>query len=67
MLNEKIFLVKENQTCLNVDPKDICIDFNIVEKYLDLIPEKILQESPINLNVLKEMISLSIKYASSKC
>ena len=56
MLNEKIFLVKENQTCLNVDPKDIRINFNIVEKYLDLIPEKVLHESPINLNVLRRPV-----------
>ena len=48
-----VTLVEENKTCLDVNYKHLSVKFKTVKKYSDLIDSKKLEESGIDLNVLK--------------
>lgn len=58
-LNEickNIVLIKENKTCLDVDPKHLNIKFNVCDSYIELIGEDKIQELGIDPNVLKRPV-----------
>ncbi len=52
-LFKNIVLIKENKTCLEVDPKHLNVNFKVVKKYLDLIDLRKLEETGIDIDVLK--------------
>ena len=51
-----VVLVKENVTCLEVNPVDIKIKFNVVDSYKDLIGEDKLNELGIDIERLKRPV-----------
>ncbi len=55
-MKNRIFLVKENVSCLNINPLDLNLDFKIVNSYCDLIGEEIICKSGINPEVLQRPI-----------
>ena len=55
-LNEQfrnVSLIRENKSCLDVNPHDLNIDFNIVESFTDLIDLQFVKEQGIDIGVLK--------------
>ena len=54
---KNVVLVEENKTCLEINPKHLNIDFKVVKKYVDLIDLEKIEESGIDLSVLKRPIS----------
>ena len=58
-LNEQlsnVFLVKENKTCLSINPNDLNVSFKLVDKYFDLFSMEEINNQNIDLNVLKRPI-----------
>lgn len=53
----KIYLVRENETCLDVNPDHLNIHFNFVKEFLDLIDKKSFKECGIDPMVLKRPIN----------
>lgn len=54
---KNVTLIKENDTCLKVNPTHLNIDFKVVNKYLDLIDGKELEKLPINPNILNRPVN----------
>lgn len=54
---QNVILVKENKTCLNVDPDHLNIDFKFVNSYSKLINIQKAQELGIDLNVLQRPVN----------
>ncbi|GEM_PF-1158324 len=52
-MKSRIFLVKENKTCLKVNPDELNIKFNYINSYTDVISEQTIQDLGIDPNVLK--------------
>lgn len=50
---KNIFLIKENKTCLDVDPSHLSIDFKILDRYIDLIDKEKIKEHGVYESVLK--------------
>ena len=58
-LNEQlqnVFLVRENKTCLKVNPNDLNVSFKLIDKYFDLISKEEINRQNIDLDVLKRPI-----------
>lgn len=60
-LRRKVILVKENQTCLDVNPLHISPSINRINKYIDLANKKDLMNIAIDLNILKRPLQ-KVKY-----
>ena len=48
-----VILIEENKTCLDIDPKHLNINFKTVKKYTDLIDLKKIEETGIDIDILK--------------
>lgn len=63
---EKVILVNENKTFLDVNFKDIKLNFNFTEKYLDLLNKNVISDSGINLKSLERPLTTVEKLNLSK-
>ncbi len=54
---KNVTLIKENETCLEVNPAHLNINFKVIDKYLDLINSKELEKSSINPLVLNRPVN----------
>ena len=52
-MRTRISLVKENKTCLKVNPDELNIKFNYINSYADVINEETIRESGIDPSVLQ--------------
>lgn len=53
---KEIVLVRENKTCLKVNPEDLNLNFKVVNSYLDILNNHVIENSGIDLSVLKRPV-----------
>ena len=58
---KNIFLIRENKTCLDVDPSHLNIDFKILDRYIELIDKEKIKEQGIDKNVLRRPLEKLIR------
>lgn len=56
-ISDKVVLVKENKTCLEVNPEDISMDFSSIENYKNLIEKEAFDELGIEPQILKRPLN----------
>ena len=56
-ISDKVVLVKENRTCLEVHPEDISMDFNLIANYRSIIDKKAFDELGIEPEIFKRPLS----------
>lgn len=53
---QNVTLIKENKTCLQVNPEDVNLNFKIIDSYLDIIDDKVVKSSELDLRVLQRPV-----------